>query len=289
MSGRTEDMQYALYVVSELLQYPDSAWWARAEELRHGVDQVGLPAVRQRLADFLEQTLALEPFASEAAYVALFDFSKDKSPMLTSRGYKDEREQRQAMARYAGYYRELGYEPYHQSPDNAPALFELLSVAPAADEAPGSAISAAEIAFECLEDISLLATSLQGAGGDANAERYAGLLSVAQDLCSKLAKGAGSARRRATSKATATTGAGVPDTGMPGVPGAVGVPAGMPAGIPSGFAPDFPGFGPAAAAEWAEQDYIPGAGAVCPAVLPALAALENAAGAFDAHERVVSP
>ena len=124
----TDNDRRTLRCVSQLLDYPDHAFFERIPEYRALVEEVRGFA-NPILHLFLDELEALGPRAAQEAYVGAFDHDPASSLYLTWRRYGNDRKQGRAMASLNELYRDAGFEPVPGVlPDYAPRVLEFLSV-----------------------------------------------------------------------------------------------------------------------------------------------------------------
>lgn len=124
-----------LKLIAVLLDYPQDALWAHADELRAACDDPALaPARRAALRAFVDGLLAEDPMAAQERWLALFDRGRSMSLLLFEHIHGESRDRGQAMVDLLATYRGHGFElGVKQLPDYLPVVLEYLSLRPVED------------------------------------------------------------------------------------------------------------------------------------------------------------
>jgi nitrate reductase delta subunit len=150
----SEQRVRAHMITSLLLDYPDSAWFARLPTLRGHLD--GLPdAMAAPIADFIGAAEAAGDLAWQRLYVTTFDLKRKCSLYLSYYATGDTRRRGVALVTFLEAYRAAGWEfDADDLPDFLPAVLEF------------SARSGSDIADALLashrEGIDVLRAALEG-------------------------------------------------------------------------------------------------------------------------------
>ena len=174
MSRSVQDCQRELYVIAQLLGYPDEAWHAGLPELAQVASELEDGDAYHAVRALLDEALVTDRIDFESRYVDAFDFGKTTSLHLTSRGRDDVSQQRASLLAYSMYFKESGFDAGEETPDYLPALVELASAVDPAE--------AALVLGGCRADLTLLIQALDEAGLAAYAGLARRVMTIAREI-----------------------------------------------------------------------------------------------------------
>ncbi|WP_051331148.1 nitrate reductase molybdenum cofactor assembly chaperone [Aneurinibacillus terranovensis] len=118
-------------IISFLLGYPDTSFFAAMDEAEEWVNGLPLTRAGDSLIKGIAAFRSMEPHELQKHYVSVFDFRESTSLYLTAHELGDSKERGQALLELRKMVREAGFEePDGELPDYMPLLLELLAVKP---------------------------------------------------------------------------------------------------------------------------------------------------------------
>lgn len=122
-----DEYKITLKIASQLLEYPDEAWWNDLFEYRAAAEKLSTPQVKDVFLDLIDYIEQIGRKDYEQDYVRKFDFSQNTNLYLTTHNRTDFGKQSEEMHDYKKLFLESGYDLQKELPDYLPAILELAS------------------------------------------------------------------------------------------------------------------------------------------------------------------
>ena len=122
-----DEYKITLKIASQLLEYPDEAWWNDLPEYRAAAEKLSTPQVKDVFLDLIDYIEQIGRKDYEQDYVRKFDFSQNTNLYLTTHNRTDFGKQSEEMHDYKKLFLESGYDLQKELPDYLPAILELAS------------------------------------------------------------------------------------------------------------------------------------------------------------------